>query len=133
MAIHPDHPGLTVAIEVADRALVEYNDDKIPADTNTINRYVEAQSGAEFIIRYIFVKPFPVRRDVGLEIYVDGNMVDDSWISKRSLRDREGFTTAGAEIEVGATWIKRRFRFNDLRIGKRLTKSRAMLLVALLY
>ncbi|RMY79831.1 hypothetical protein D0864_08916 [Hortaea werneckii] len=53
MAIHPNVPGLTVSIDVAGQDLSEYDgDDAQHASSNTVTKYIEAVSGAEFAISY---------------------------------------------------------------------------------
>jgi hypothetical protein len=78
MAIHPDHPGLTVAFAVEGSVVKEYDDDQ-PATPNTVTRYVEAVSDATFAIKYRLTDPFPIEYGVKIEVRLDGQKVS-SWI-----------------------------------------------------
>jgi hypothetical protein len=53
MAIHPDYPGLTVEVVVDDLTLTEYIDDTEAPPTDTVVKYIEAVSGANFAIRFV--------------------------------------------------------------------------------
>jgi len=127
MAIHPDYPGLTVSIEVAGQELVEYNDEEAPADSNTIVRYIEVRSGAEFVVRYTFAQPFPTKKDVRVSCKMDGTSVGRPLISRKGLFRATGYTFSGVRAKEGPGWVQRAFRFSDMNIG--MHKTRLLILV----
>jgi hypothetical protein len=118
MAIHPDHPGLTVEVTVDDQPLEEYTDADDVTDPKTITRYTDARYGAEFAIKFNFESPFPANSDVGYKIWVDGKLVKAAFVYQRQLLIRGPYITSGAKIKGKAGWYLQRFCFADLRISK---------------
>ncbi|KAI6891570.1 hypothetical protein KC318_g13623 [Hortaea werneckii] len=76
MAIHPNVPGLTVSIDVAGQDLPEYNgDDAQDPSSNTVTKYIEAVSGAEFAISYrLHTNVFAFAgHAMSISVYCDGD------------------------------------------------------------
>jgi hypothetical protein len=64
MAIHNNFPGLTVELVTDGSPLREYEIEEASPVPNTVMKYVEAEAGAEFAIRYSFSPTFPNHRDI---------------------------------------------------------------------
>jgi hypothetical protein len=94
MAVHPDHPGLTVEF-VVDGSVVEEYDDNQPITPNTVTRYVEAVSDATFAIKFRLTSPFPITYGVVIEVRLDGQKVFSSIIRK----DKSGNHMTGGAME----------------------------------
>jgi hypothetical protein len=72
MAVLDEVPGLEVRIAVNGQVLQEHQDRSAEVLDQTVERYVEAQSNAQFEIQYAFKEPFPVSRPVSMIVTVDG-------------------------------------------------------------
>jgi len=118
MAIHPDYPGLKVEVEVNHEPLHEYQDDEVQGESRVVTRYIEAQSGEEFKVKYSFEDPFPNDKDVGLVVKIDGNLVDDGFCRKEKFTKGGAFHTEGVEVKAGSKWRVQRLCFGELRISK---------------
>ncbi|KAF1926053.1 uncharacterized protein M421DRAFT_7279 [Didymella exigua CBS 183.55] len=68
MAIHEDFPGLKVEVIINSKALPENFDEESQVDPDEVVRFVEAEAGAEFAIKWSFDKHFPKSKDIGLNI-----------------------------------------------------------------
>lgn len=62
MAIHKDNPGLTIKIMANGKPLREYGNASEKTGSDEVTKYIEAQSGVEFMIRYKLSRPFPIRK-----------------------------------------------------------------------
>ncbi|KAH6875377.1 hypothetical protein BKA58DRAFT_399585 [Alternaria rosae] len=84
MAVLPFCPGLTVKIFVNGAPLPEYDDDSdTPASPTTITKYVEATSGARFVIKVSLTEGFPFSEgDMEAKISLDGRITAHHFISK---------------------------------------------------
>jgi hypothetical protein len=115
MAILPTHPGLTVQITVDGKQLPEYTDDDAPNESNTITKYIEAQPGSEFAIKYTFDKTFPTKNDVGIDAFIDGTLLSSPIIKKHRLLSRSrkilGFMT-----NANDKWMLQKWTFQKLSI-----------------
>ena len=70
MAVLDECPGLKVDIAVNNLPLQEWDDEE-ESSPGTVTKYVEAQSGAEFEIRWSFSTPFSDEYGVQATILVD--------------------------------------------------------------
>ncbi|KAF2127284.1 hypothetical protein P153DRAFT_358892 [Dothidotthia symphoricarpi CBS 119687] len=114
MAIHPVYPGLTVQVTVNDQPLPEYDDEDATTDPKVVTKYLEAQSGTEFAIKYTFAEPFPSSKDVGVFIYVNDKLCNASLIRRVKLFDPSGHTKTGVRTQTDNGWVLHHFRFDDL-------------------
>jgi hypothetical protein len=121
MAVIDKIPGLKVQVVVRGQPLQEYQDRfaKIPAKKT--EHYVEAQSHAQFEIRYAFKKPFPVDRAVSMIVTIDGKDVDEPLIRPHELLEPKGHTSSGPISHVGSRWEVQRYQFAPLNISTNFT------------
>jgi hypothetical protein len=76
MAVLPICPDLNIEILVNGVPLQEYeNDSEEPGPSNTVTKYIEAQSGAEFSIRHISTHNPLGAQHFARRIIVDGKVV----------------------------------------------------------
>ncbi|KAF3052524.1 hypothetical protein E8E11_011610 [Didymella keratinophila] len=75
MAVHKNHPGLTVAIVTRGRNAREYDDVDTSDGDKIIAKYIQAYANAEFMVMVTFDVPFPAARSVVLCIWVDGKVI----------------------------------------------------------
>ncbi|OAK95675.1 hypothetical protein IQ06DRAFT_329081 [Phaeosphaeriaceae sp. SRC1lsM3a] len=115
MAVLDTVPGLEVQVVVRDQPLHEYEDCDVHVPKDTIERYVEAQTNANFEIRYSFAQPFPTDRAVSMLITIDGNDVDEPLLRPSELFDIKGHTSSGPVYKSGL-WKVRKYRFRGIRI-----------------
>jgi len=126
MAVLDELPGLVVEILVNGEPLKEYTDTFVDEkEPNTIIKYIEAVSGANFEIRCRFIHQYP-HRDVlnGVDVRLDGQNVACILIHKSDLRQMVlGYTTfiTGRTSGQGQKWIKEKFRFAELTIGEHIS------------
>lgn len=116
MVVHPDCPGLEASVVVNDDVLKEY-DDRTQVPAKTVERYVEAQTGAEFEVHFRFSHPFPTDRAVSMIVTVDGKDVDEPLVRSRDLC-RKVHASQGSISNVGSEHYVQKFRFAELDIGE---------------
>ena len=121
MAIHPEVPGLEVKVCVQGQPLDEYDDDKIP-EPKTTTKYIEARSGEIFSIMTVFKPPFPSQYDIAIRTCIDGVKMNTHTrkrdeILQRPIPSKHYYSFQGGE------WVKQRFTFAKLNIGKYLKTS----------
>lgn len=73
MAVLDAHPGLATEIIVNNVPLTEYRDDEAEESPQKVTKYIEASSGAEFVITTTLNMPFPDKYGVEVRVSVDGN------------------------------------------------------------
>jgi hypothetical protein len=118
MAIHQDHPGLTVEIMANGEPLQEYDDaseEKVPGE---VTKYIEARSGVEFMIRYKFAAPFSDKKDVGCLAMVDGQCVVNQYINRGELLKLGHFYSRGVRVKGASGLVLQNFAFANLRVSK---------------
>jgi hypothetical protein len=118
MAIHPDHPGLTVEVLVNGQPLPEYEDEDITDEPNVNTRYVEAQAGVEFEIAYTISKAFAGGDDFNARCYIDGQKVESRVVRNTNLGARKTYTFRGLRSCNDGQWTMRAFEFKNLHIGE---------------
>jgi hypothetical protein len=79
MAITEDYPGLKVELLVDEKPLTENDDDNTDdkfsdssIGTDSVTKYVEATTGANFAIQYCCSREFSRRYDLDLRVYIEG-------------------------------------------------------------
>jgi hypothetical protein len=121
MAVLDAYPGIKVQIVVNGAPLQEYDDDDDESATpNTVTKYVEAVSGAEFQIQHDITQPWP-QHEMLLECIVDQHKVVGAVLNKGNYRGSSyRYVKEGAiSYKEGHQFIQR-FRFAQLSIGKSL-------------
>jgi hypothetical protein len=127
MAILNGVQGLEVNVRVDGVALQEYQDpDEAEADTATQTmRYIEAISGATFGLQLLFKPKFePPKYDIGVEISIDGTVLDKPLIKGYRLRclpfKYYGHERLSEGCKTGSdgTYSLQKFEFADLDISK---------------
>ena len=83
MAILDTQPGMNVEITVSDTALTEYTDTAEEDSPNTVTKYIEVTSGANFGIRANFTKL--LENDVLVEVHIDGEWVRGFFVRKTNV------------------------------------------------
>ena len=123
MAIIPSCPGVEVEVIVnrSRQPLHEYEDNNsnTPPPPNTITKYIEAKSGAEFAIHLLFT--YGYRYPVGhIEelIKLDGEPVESYIIIPADFFHLFKHFVDGQCAQVGDYVVLQKFRFNQLSIGK---------------
>ncbi|KAF2635880.1 hypothetical protein P280DRAFT_534484 [Massarina eburnea CBS 473.64] len=121
MAVHPKIEGLKVAIFVNDQQLKEYNDrpeeSQSDASTSTtVERFIEAETGVNFEIRYKFSRPFPQDRSVSMVVTIDGQNIDEPLVRPRELFDKDGHVSAGSITNAGCDFFLQKYQFSPLDI-----------------
>jgi hypothetical protein len=119
MAVLDYVPGVKVEIIVNGRPLQEYADqDHGETSPTTMTRFVEAQSGQEFAIRYTITRPFP-KYPVRFDILLDGQWVPGAYVDKKDASGTslthliEGFRSFD-----GDKAFLHKFFFSELTIGE---------------
>jgi hypothetical protein len=116
MAVLPTHPGLTVQVVVDGQPLLEHNDEDGPSELDTITKYVEAQPGSEFVIKYTFDKTFLTEKDVGIDAFIDGTILAQSIVRKDKLCSPIPWTINGFRTRANGKWMLRKWTFQTLPI-----------------
>lgn len=138
MAIVPAVLGLEVTVEVDNIALPEYqyeddaeneHEDEAGAHravlTNSVTKYLEVPSGAEFSVRWIMKEPFDAPRPTFARVMLDGFYLQSPMMESGDKDGARGFmyrrTISGDKDQT----FTQTFRFSELEIGQslRLFKS----------
>jgi hypothetical protein len=122
MVVPPTCPGLCIEILVNAQPLKEYdNIEDCPEPPNTVTKYIEAQSAAEFAVRVTIDKNhflFPVG-DIEIDTKLDGESARRQMCNVRSI-----FSPADKIIDrrrvrlQSGTEAFQKFHFTALEIGK---------------
>ncbi|KAH3970147.1 hypothetical protein HBI25_050640 [Parastagonospora nodorum] len=116
MAVLDDVPGLDVQIAVNGEVLREHQDRDAKLSEKTVERYVEAQSNANFEIRYAFKKGFPADRPVSMIVTIDGKDLDEPIIRPYELFEAKGHTSRGPISQQGGKWVVQPYCFAPIDI-----------------
>jgi hypothetical protein len=113
-------PGVQVTVECRGDSLPEYDNDEEEAHNNSLTKYIEAKSGAEFTIRLQLHPPYPVHA-IYLKLSLDGKyvanrIVDESAYAKAKSGLRRDFGSVTSKIAEGQC-IKQKFCFSELQVG----------------
>lgn len=116
MAIDTNYPGLEVAVTVNDSPLQEYDDGDEDSAPNTVTKYIEAQSGAEFAVTAKFKHPFPTHHDVKMCLVIDGKYLN-GWV--QSWNGLYGLVLKGdrTKWQQNGQWVEQKFCFAELNMG----------------
>jgi hypothetical protein len=118
MAIHKDHPGLTVAIVTRGRSAREYDDVDASDSDKIIAKYIQAYANAEFMIRVTFDVPFPADKSVVMCIWVDGKVIARPIISTMKKKRPMEFVYDTVRKVIGEEGLGRKLVFGALNIGE---------------
>ncbi|KAI6867216.1 hypothetical protein KC338_g3268 [Hortaea werneckii] len=118
MAIHPKVPGLTVSIDVAGQLLPEYDGgDAQEVANNTVTKYIEAVSGAEFAITFRFdnnLFPF-ANHAIAASVFCDGNGASRKLFAPNmTVSDVRHFIRDHVEERRNGDAVCRALMFSDL-------------------
>ena len=116
MAITTAAPRIKTQVLVDGAALEEYEDDEEHTEPNSVTKYVEAKSGAEFAIRSRFTEQ--PQYDILTRILLDGKYVMGQLaILKYFHGDFLEQTAHGVRSNKGGQWVLSKFAFSDLKTG----------------
>ncbi|KZM25226.1 hypothetical protein ST47_g3641 [Ascochyta rabiei] len=73
---------------------------------NTNVRYVEAEAGTKFAVRYSFGPPFPDDRDVALDTLAHGNIIRAPLVHKENIQSQKSHTVSSTKTFVDGEWVK---------------------------
>lgn len=118
MAILPERPGIKISIVCNGAPLEEYDDDDEEPQLNTVFKYVEAVSGAEFAIQWDISAPWP-----------PASILFDYWLDQKKVGGRfcmqalckpptYTYCLKGATTAVNGLGFEHKFAFAALDVGK---------------
>ncbi|KAF2127283.1 hypothetical protein P153DRAFT_295534 [Dothidotthia symphoricarpi CBS 119687] len=116
MAVLDDCPGLKAEIIVYAQPLEEYVDEDEEDPPKTVTKYVEAQSGAEFALKWKFSTPFPTQYGVQAVVHIDGVATYNTVMWPEDLHGRRGFANQGGIFEQDGVRFIQNYRFTALNI-----------------
>ncbi|KAF2625378.1 hypothetical protein BU25DRAFT_423442 [Macroventuria anomochaeta] len=110
MAVLDDCPGLVLDILVDNVSLPEYQDNPQPIASGTIAKFVEAESGKEFEVRYTFTEPPSSYEGTLCEMQLGNN----SYVARHILNNPNWKRLWRALSTVDSTRFTQSFYFKDL-------------------
>jgi hypothetical protein len=118
MAILDAVPGLEFQILVDGQPLPEYENEEEPQDDDTVTKYIEAQSGKKFAIKYKFNNSFHRKHHVRVNVYVDGGLdyVCRNMWGKDNCKVE--WINLGPISKVGTRYFQQKFLFRELVVSK---------------
>jgi hypothetical protein len=115
MAILDSLPGVEITVVVNGEDLHEYQDTDMEDEENTVTKYVEAVTGANFAIKITMPKGFAFGGDcLSFRVKVDGLFAKSPLIGPGDTSEISTFLVDG--VTVGDENI-RKLRFSELEIG----------------
>jgi hypothetical protein len=116
MAIVQATPRVEAEILIDGVTIQEYEDkdEEEVVETDTVLKYIEAKSGANFAIRYRLEGE--LQHDVHVEIILDGKRVESGLALRKDFRNgvyQE--TLQGARSQEDGKWGLSKFAFSDLK------------------
>ena len=120
MSVLPAYPGLTVELMVNGQPLQEYdNDDEEAESPNTTAKYIEAQSGTQFSVRYTSSQLLP-EPEFTVRIFLNGTKVEGSVYrnSRYKFKLNDPYIKKGRVSLDGQQTVVRAFQFSEINIGK---------------
>jgi hypothetical protein len=117
MAIIESHPHIRAEIISNGAPLPEFvNDDEEDAP-DTVTKYIEAESGAEFAVHVTLTAPYP-ETSILYEIKLDGKHVRGFFSKENNYNGQSvTFKTPGVSHRDGEQWFVSKFCFSSLVIG----------------
>ncbi|THX83186.1 hypothetical protein D6D05_03603 [Aureobasidium pullulans] len=113
MAILDSLPGVEITVVVDGEDLHEYQDTDMEDEENTVTKYVEAVTGANFAIKFKGSRELEYKGEyLSLEVLVDGLCIDRPLIGRDRTR-KGSYTYLSEGLTVRAGYM-RRLRFNTL-------------------
>lgn len=117
MAILDSLPGVEITVVVDGEDLHEYQDTDMEDEENTVTKYVEAVTGANFAIKIMVPKKFGFEGTcLSFHVLVDGAEAEHPLIQPRHVR-RAPKVRSVEGARVSNTHI-RKFRFTELETGE---------------
>lgn len=125
MAIAAGVPGLEVTVEVDNAPLPEHRyDDKDSTEAgndayaNSVIKYLEVPSGAEFSIRWLMKEPFDATRPTDARVMLDGTYMHVPFMECGDKDGSRGFKYNKITSNEDSTSATQIFRFSELQIGQ---------------
>ncbi|KAF1830663.1 hypothetical protein BDW02DRAFT_633451 [Decorospora gaudefroyi] len=116
MAVTEAHPRVRVSVQVHGVPLEEYNDDEESASPNSVTKYIEAQSGAEFSIKAEVTRPFP-SHTILMNIYLDGKNTIGRYLEAYTFVGTSHVSCVeGVKQHTGNKSLLQKFCFLELNI-----------------
>ncbi|KAJ8118645.1 hypothetical protein OPT61_g396 [Boeremia exigua] len=115
MAVHKDHPGLSVEVIVNGEALREYDDKEHELEPKTIAKYIEVQPGTDFAIRSFVPKDFESDMDTSQHIQIDGQQIHRTLWRAKELHNRDSCLIDSSRTFINGVWGQQKLRFGDLQ------------------
>ncbi|TIA62545.1 hypothetical protein D6C77_02681 [Aureobasidium pullulans] len=116
MAILDSLPGVEITVVVDGEDLHEYQDTDMEDEENTVTKYVEAVTDANFAIKIKGSQELQYKGDcLSLDVLVDGLRIQRPLIGREATRNG-GYTRLVEGLKVNAGYM-RRLRFNTLETG----------------
>ncbi|KAH4107673.1 hypothetical protein HBH46_051040 [Parastagonospora nodorum] len=113
MAVTKKYPSIKTSILVDGVTLEEYDDDEARTSSNTVTKYIEAISGAEFAIQCRFDK-LP-EYDVRIDFYLDGHYATAKYAMLDDFEGRSSTKTSyGVRSNDGHKWQVHNYAFSNL-------------------
>lgn len=122
MAIIKGMHGVCVEVAVNGVALQEYDDDE-DSELDSVTKYIPANTGACFEIRWRFDRTFKhIQHPICLQVHVDGKYADAAIVSadKMPTTPLTPNKIEGRRSKAGNDWFIEKFTFSGLVIGTRL-------------
>jgi hypothetical protein len=115
-----EYPGVQVTVECRGESLPEYDNDEEEPHSNSLTKYIEAKSGAEFTIQLRLHPPYPVH-SVCFKLSLDGKCIAHRIVDELAYAKAKGvlmrnFQSVKSKIAEDQC-IKQNFCFSELQVG----------------
>jgi hypothetical protein len=117
MAVLDSVPGLKAEVVVAGASVQEYVDKDEEVPPNTVLKYIEAVSGAEFAVQYTLKPSFKMKHDLEVRLSLDGKRVTGRVLYRTDDRSKP-LVISDAYDRIDDGYFTKKFCFTDLTTGK---------------
>ena len=138
MAVLTEHPRVRARVKCERKTLQEYDaddaDEEDTPSTNAITKYIEAKSGAEFVVELELQRPFPIH-PILITLFLDGKYVTSRMASNTQYKRAHGtlkrsFDSIATRIARGQC-LEQNFCFSEPQIGMTSSLGYPLLLTCL--
>jgi hypothetical protein len=117
MAVTKAYPRIKVGVQVDEVVVQEHEDDDEKSTDDTVTKYVEAKSGADFALSFQVTPPWP-KQSILFQIHLDGKYARGTFAQQRDwIGTSCKFIIGGSASSKNGQWYQQNFCFSDLSIG----------------
>jgi hypothetical protein len=105
-----------VEVIVDKQTSAEYAHDEDVVGGCVVTKYIEAQTGKNFVVKVTYSLPFPEHLSVALALFLDGQEIAQTFRLAADLYEPRGHTYPGPICKIGTKSFQQKLHFKELAI-----------------